>query len=282
MRPAILLLIALAILCAVLVLGLRRSPAGTPSRMPSIWATLRVCSDPNNLPFSNVRQEGFENRLADLIARDAGTRVEYTWWAQRRGFLRNTLNAGVCDVVIGYPEGGDMVRTSTPYYRSTYVFVTRRSRRLRIQSFDDERLRRLRIGVQLVGDDGADTPPAHALSPRGVIANVVGFSVYGDYRTSSPPAAIVGAVARGDVDVATVWGPLAGYFAARQPEPLDLVPVRPSIDDHIPQTFAISMAVRRDDAARLAWLNRFLERRQAEIARILATYHVPRLEGDQP
>jgi mxaJ protein len=277
MTRVALLSLVVAGVCSVLVW---RLADGAAQRVGS-GATLRVCSDPNNLPFSNSRREGFENRLADLLARDLGARVEYTWWAQRRGFLRNTLNAGLCDVVMGYPEGADMVATTAAYYRSTYVFVTRRDRELRIASFDDPRLRDLRVGVQLVGDDGANTPPAHALSRRGVVANVVGYSVYGDYRTDSPPSAIVAAVARGDVDVAAVWGPLAGYFAALQRVPLDLIPVSPPLDDQLPQTFEIAMAVRVDDRARLERLNRFLRERRSEISRILATYHVP-LAGRSP
>jgi mxaJ protein len=238
---------------------------------------LRVCSDPNNLPFSSSRGDGFENRIAELLARDQGTTVEYTWWAQRRGFLRETLNAGKCDVVMGLPWRAEMARTTTPYYRSSYVFVSRAARRLRIKSFDDKVLRRLRIGVQLVGDDGANSPPAHALSRRGIVDNLVGYSVYGDYRDNSPPSKIVSAVARGDVDVAAVWGPLAGYFAALQSEPLDLVPVQPQIDNNLPQAFDISMAVRRDDHAGWQRLEQFLQRRQAEIGRILDEYHVPRV-----
>jgi mxaJ protein len=276
------LTIVLTAACAFLVwnivsgAGIDRGDHGRP------WNALRVCSDPNNLPFSNAKGEGFENRIAALLARDLGTTVEYTWWAQRRGFIRNTLSAGLCDVVLGYPTGAEMVLTTRPYYRSTYVFVTRASRRLRIRSFDDSRLQQLRVGVQLVGDDGANTPPAHALSRRGVVDNVVGYTVYGDYRTNSPPSAIVSAVAHGDVDIATVWGPVAGYFAARQDVPLDLTPVQPAVDDQLPQTFEISMAVRRDDRAGLARLNRFLIERRQEISRILETYHVPRVAEGRP
>jgi mxaJ protein len=223
-------------------------------------------------------RDGYENRVADLLAGDLGTTVEYTWWAQRRGFLRNTLNAGQCDVVIGYPSHADAVLTTKPYYRSTYVFVTRRVSHVHVRSFDDPTLRTMRIGVQLVGDDGANSPPAHALSRRGIVGNLVGYTVYGDYRTDSPPSEIVAAVARGDVDVATVWGPLAGYFAARQPVPLDLVPVQPQIDGPLPQAFDISMAVRRNDRARLETLEKFLLRHRQEIDAILASYHVPRVD----
>jgi mxaJ protein len=151
---------------------------------------LRVCADPNNLPYSNDRREGFENRLAELVARDLGRDgVHYTWWAQRRGFLRNTLNVAACDVVMGIPSSADAVLTTRPYYQSSYAFVSRADRHLALASLDDPQLRRMRIGVQLVGDDGANSPPAHALSRRGIIRNVVGFSVYGDYAQGSPGVA---------------------------------------------------------------------------------------------
>ncbi len=179
-------------------------------------------------------------------------------------------------MVIGLPHDVDMAKTTQPYYRSTYVFVTRKARGLHIQSFDDAALRQLRIGVQVVGDDGANSPPAHALSRRGIINNLIGYSVYGDYSTDSPPSRIVTAVANGEVDVAAVWGPLAGYFAAEQREPLDIVPVSPHIEGGIPQVFDLSMAVRRNDTGRLAVLEQFLQRRRAEINRILDRYHVPR------
>ena len=244
---------------------------------PGHAAPIRVCSDPNNLPFSNRAGEGFENRIAELVARDRGTTVQYTWWAERRGFLRNTLNAGSCDVVMGYPAHADAVATTRPYYRSTYVFVSRRSAHLRIRSLDDPVLRRVRVGVQLMGDDGANSPPAHALSRRGIIQNVVGYTVYGDYRHPNPASDIVTAVARGDVDVAAVWGPLAGFFASRQRVPLDLTPVTPRLDGALPQVFAISMAVRKRDATRLRMLDDVIARHQREIARILDEYHVPRV-----
>jgi mxaJ protein len=156
--------------------------------------------------------------------------------------------------------------------------VTRASRHLRIRSFDEPTLRKLRIGVQLVGDDGANSPPAHSLSRRGIVANLVGYTVYGDYRTNSPPSEIVAAVARGDVDVATVWGPLAGYFAALQSVPLDLVPVQPQLDGPLPQAFDISMAVRKGDTARLRQLDDLLQRHRRDVDAILARYHVPRVD----
>jgi mxaJ protein len=260
-------------LVLVLAVGTVDVPVVGAAVQPS--PPLRVCSDPNNLPFSNRRGEGFENAIAERLARDLGTTVQYTWWPQRRGFLRRTLDAGTCDVVLGLPAGTGPAATTVPYYHSTYVFVTRRARRLHVRSFDDPALRTLRIGVQLVGDDGMNSPPAHALSARGIVANLVGYSVYGDYRTDSPPSAIVTAVARGEVDVAAVWGPLAGYYARDSAEPLDLTPVAPRQEGVLPQAFGIAMAVRRTDAARVPRLNQFIRERRREIASILATYHVP-------
>ena len=141
---------------------------------------LRVCADPNNLPFSNQRGEGFENRIAEIVAEELGATVAYTWWAQRRGFVRNTVNAGACDLIPGTVFGADGLRTSRPYYRSSYVFLTRADRGPDVESLDDPALRTATIGVQLVGDDGSNTPPAHALARRGVVNNVRGFMVYGD------------------------------------------------------------------------------------------------------
>ena len=240
---------------------------------------LRVCADPNNLPFSNRAGEGFENKLAALLADDRQARLEYTWWAQRRGFIRNTLQAGSCDVVMAVPHGFEPTRTSRPYYRSTYVFASRRDRVTGLGSLDDPRLAALRIGVQMIGDDFANSPPAHALARRGLVSNVVGFPVYGDYAKPSPLADIMTAVERGDVDAAVVWGPAAGYFARRSVHRLTLTPITPRADGPLPFEFAIAMGVRRDDPALQAELDDFIARRRADIERILDAYGVPRVES---
>jgi mxaJ protein len=256
----------------VLSLG---SVAAAGARAPE----LRVCADPNNLPFSNSKGEGFENRIAELVARDMGARVKYTWWAQRRGFIRNTLNASECDVVIGVPASFDLTAVTAPYYRSSYVFVSRTDRHLGVRSFDDPVLHRLRIGVQLVGDDGANTPPVHALGARGIRGNLKGYLVYGDYRKANPPSAIIDAVAKGDIDLAIAWGPLAGYFANRQGTPLDIVPVSPQIDlPFLPEVFDISMGVRRQDKALRDRLDGIIEREKEPIQAILDSYHIPRID----
>ncbi len=245
---------------------------------PAPVRELRVCADPNNLPYSNRKEEGFENRLAEMVARDLHARLVYTWWPQHRGFIRNTLKAGTCDVMMGLPSSVELASTTRPYYRSTYVFVSRRDRGIDVRSFDDPVLRKLRIGVQMIGDDGTNSPPAHALANRGIVNNIKGYSVYGDYSQPNPPARVVEAVARGDVDMAVVWGPLAGYFAPRQKVPLELVPVSPQIDrPFLPFVFDVSMAVRRGDDKLHAELDSFIERRQPEINALLDRYGVPRV-----
>jgi mxaJ protein len=248
--------------------------AGTPAAR-----VLRVCADPNNLPFSDSTGAGFENRIAQLVAQELHARVEYTWWAQRRGFVRNTLSAGECDLLPGIPASFERALRTRPYYRSTYVFVTRRGD-ARVRSFDDPALKRLRIGVSIVGDDYAATPPVHALLARGVPASHLrGYTVYGDYREPSPPARVVDAVARGDVDVAVAWGPLAAWAARRSPRPLAIAPVSPQIDlPFMPFVFDIAMGVRRTDPALRDSIDAILVRRRASIDSVLAEYGVPRLD----
>ncbi|HEX2554278.1 MAG TPA: substrate-binding domain-containing protein [Microvirga sp.] len=239
---------------------------------------LRVCADPNNLPFSNEAGEGFENRLAALVAEELGAELRITWWAQRRGFLRSTLKAEACDLVAGLPANLEGVRTTAPYYRSSYVFVTRADGP-EIASLNDPVLRTLTIGVHLVGDDGSNTPPAHALARRGLVENVRGFMLTADYREPNPPARILEALARGEIDVAVVWGPLGGYFAGRAAVPLKVTPVRPAFDGpKLPMVFDISMAVRKDDEALRHEVDAALLRRRGDVDRILAEFGVPRLD----
>jgi mxaJ protein len=240
---------------------------------------LRVCADPNNLPFSNDRGEGMENKLAELIGRELQAELTYVWHAQRRGFFRETLNAGRCDLAPGVMFGMEMLRTTAPYYRSSYVFVSRAENQP-IASLDDPALRELRIGVQLVGDDGANTPPAHALARRGITANVRGYTLYGDYAQPNPPARIIEAVAKGEIDVALAWGPLAGFFAPRQTAALTITPIMPQIDGpRLPMAFDIAMGVRRDDGSLGDEINAALNRRRTEVDAIIAAYGVPRLDS---
>lgn len=264
----------------VLVLALPVLLAGGPAREPP--RVLRVCADPNNLPFSNAAREGFENRIAAVLARDMGATLSYTWWAQRRGFIRNTLAARRCDVVMGVPATDGMVLTTAPYYASTYVFLSRRDRGLHISSFDDPVLRRVRIGIHLIGDDYTNPPPAHALGRRGIARNVTGYPIYGDYSKPNPPARLVDAAARGEVDVAILWGPFAGYFAPREGVPMTITPVSPRMDPPgLPFVFRISLGVRPDDRALKSELERALTRHRSEIHRILRDYGVPLVDDTE-
>jgi len=239
---------------------------------------LRVCADPNNLPFSNERGEGFENKIAELIADELGVTLSYTWWAQRRGFIRNTLNTGSCDLVTGTTNGIEMLRTTLPYYRSGYTFVTRQDGP-KVSSLDDPILHNLRIGIQLVGEDGANPPPSEALARRGIVDNVRGYLVYGDYREQNPAAAIMDAVAKGEIDVAIVWGPVAGYFAGREIVPLKVALVTPQNDGpRVPMVFDINMGVRRDDPTLRDEINAALSKLRPKIDAVLANYGVPRAD----
>jgi quinoprotein dehydrogenase-associated probable ABC transporter substrate-binding protein len=235
-----------------------------------------VCADPENLPFSNQKLEGFENKIAALIAQEFGASLSYVWWGQRHGFIRNTMNATLeearCDVVIGVPVGYDLVQTTKPYYRSTYVFVYPRGKGLQIKTLDDPILKRLKIGVHLLGDDYTNPPPVHELAKRGVVDNVVGFDTF--YSAQNPPSRIVDAVASGKVGVAIVWGPAAGYFVSRQAVPLEVVAI-PSGKGDLPFAFDIAMGVRRGDNALASRLEDVLYKKRAEIQKILKDYGVP-------
>jgi mxaJ protein len=240
--------------------------AASPAR------ALRICADPDNLPYSNEAGEGFDDAVAELLAADLGMSTEYTWWAQRRGFIRHTLKAGRCDVVLGVPRELDAVATTRSYYRSSYVFVTRRDRGLDLRSLDDDRLATLIVGVPLVGDDGANPPPVRALAERGIVDNVRGFPVYADRgRVPAPIDAVVG----GTIDVAILWGPIAAHHAARASAPLTVSPIEPSAGGDT-MSFDVSIGVRKGDAALRAELDRALERNEDEIGAILEARGVPR------
>ncbi|HEU4982610.1 MAG TPA: substrate-binding domain-containing protein [Acidobacteriaceae bacterium] len=241
-------------------------------------ATLRVCADPNNMPFSNRAEQGFENQLANLIAKDLGMTVQYYWFPQRSSFFKKTLNAGHCDIVMGLPSGMDDADTSIPYYRSSYVFVSRRDRHLNIKSMDDPRLHHLRIGVHTTGDGEGSLPPVNALISRGIVHNLVGFNIYGRLDEKNPPADLIRAVENNKVDIAIAWGPMAGYFARHSPVPLQVTPVDVvSPDPKIPFTFAISMGVRRGDSQLLQRLNSEIQQHRPRIHRLLESYGVPLL-----
>jgi quinoprotein dehydrogenase-associated probable ABC transporter substrate-binding protein len=239
---------------------------------------LRVCADPNNLPYSNEQQQGFENQLADLIAKDMRMKVEYFWFPQRSAFFKRTLNSGACDVVMGVPSGMEDAATTRPYYRSTYVFISRRADDLHIHSFDDPRLRTLKVGVHVLGEQDDSLPPVHALVKRGIVRNLVGFSIFGNLNEENPPSDLVKAVESKRVDVAVAWGPMAGYFARHSAVPLDITPVTSDpMQPQLPFSFDIGIGVREGDIALKQRLNAELEHLQPEIEQLLRAYGIPQL-----
>ncbi len=240
---------------------------------------LRVCADPDNRPFSSQLQDGFENKLAELIARDLGAELVYTWWPHQRGLVRRVLNAERCDVLVGVPTGYDPVLWTRPYYRTSYVMAYRTDRGLGITSLDDPALRQLRIGVHV------NTPPSEALARRGMIGeNVVGYPLYFDsrYHPEDYPGKMIEDLIAGKIDVAMVWGPIAGYFTKkRAPSSLTVLPLRER-DPGSPFAFDISMGVRKGDQALKARLEAALDRRRAEIRQILDDFGVPVLDPVPP
>jgi len=231
-------------------------------------AELRVCAEPDNLPFSHENQSGFENRIARILARDMGAGLAFEWQPQRRGFVRKTLGSGLCDVWMGVPAGFERVLTTKPYYRSTYVFVYGARP---LKSFDDPGLASLRVGVQLPGNDGAATPGGYALAAKGAVENVHGYPIYGEH-----PAAerIVDAIARGELDAGVVWGPAAGFFA--RTKHLGVAPASaPKELEAMPFEFSIAIGVKHGNRELRDQLDAALDRRKSEIRAVLDEFAVP-------
>jgi mxaJ protein len=234
---------------------------------------LRVCADPNNLPYSNQRLEGFENKIAELVAKELGATLSYYWWPHQRGLVRNTLGAERCDVLIGIPKGFDPVLSTKAYYRTGYVIAYRKDSGFRVGSLDDPVLKRIKIGVH------RDTPPLQALAQRDIIGeNVVRYSLFYDWvhpeeQLGKPIQDLIA----GEIDVAMAWGPTVGYYIKKYSASfLEVVPLQ---DDgpYIPMVFDISMGVKRGNKMLKAQLEEVLRNKQAEIRTILEDYGVPLL-----
>jgi mxaJ protein len=236
---------------------------------------LKVCGDPNNMPFSNEKRQGLENKIAEVIAKDLGMRVVYTWWPHQRGLVKRVLNTGRCDVLIGIPKGYDLVLWTKPYYRTGYVIAYRKDRIAPVRSLDDPALRRLKIGVLI------NTPPHDALGQRGLTGdNIVGYQLMFDskFHPEDYPGKAVEDLIAGKIDVALVYGPIAGYFQKKKKAPfLELVPLEDRREGGIRYSFEISMGVRKADKELKARLEEALARRQAEIRKVLEGYGVPLL-----
>jgi len=265
-RPAIL---AIWLVLVPALLGARAGRASADSHKE-----LRVCGDPNNLPFSNEKREGIENKIADVIARDLGATVIYTWWPHQRGLVKRVLNTGRCDVMLGIPKGYDPVLWTRPYYRTGYVMVYRADRGLKLRSLDDPALKTLKIGVQV------NTPPHDALGQRGIVGdNVVGYQLMFDsnFHAEDYPGKVVEDLIAGQVDVALVWGPIAGYFVKKKGARLEVVPLEDRPESTNRFAFDISFGVRKGNQELKARLEDALARRHDEIEHILEDYGVPLL-----
>jgi quinoprotein dehydrogenase-associated probable ABC transporter substrate-binding protein len=234
-------------------------------------SALRVCADPSNLPFSNEKGEGFENKIAELLASELGVPVRYTWYPDTVGFVRNTLRARKCDLIIGTASGSELVQNTNPYYRSAFGLVYRKESSLAITSLDDPTLQSLEIGII------AGTPPATLLAQKGLLGHVHSYQLFVDTRFEHPAQDLVHDVAAGKVDVGIVWGPIAGYFAKQETTPLVVVPLR-SEGSPMHLDFRITMGVRPNEPEWKRQVNDLIRKKQPEITRILLDYGVPLLD----
>ena len=255
---------------------------GMPYRTPD-QKEFKVCADPENMPYSNQKGEGFENKIAELLAKDLGKELTYEFWLDRQGFLRNTINAQRCDVIMGMGSDVDNLRTSKPYYRSGYVFVYRKSSNYNIKDWDSPDLRKGIIGI--VGE----SPPTSTLRDHDLMGNAHPYRIQRDLNF--PPSLMIDDLVAGKNDIAIIWGPIGGYFAKQSKEPLVVVPIpefkseRNSFDTQKGKSeFNISVAVRKKDKDRMEMIQGALDRNQSKIMKILDDYgipHVPVVLGDK-
>jgi mxaJ protein len=240
-------------------------------------AEFKVCADPDNMPYSNVKQEGFEDKIAELLAQDLGKKLSFTYAYNRQGFLRNTLSANRCDVVMSTTSDIDSMRTSKPYYRSGHVFVYKTSSGYNIKDWDSPDLRKAVIGV--VGQSPATRP----LADHGLMGNARPYRMQRDLNL--PPSYMIDDLVKGDIDVAILWGPIGGYYAKQSKEPLVVVPIPEYEQSNIKgkEYWNISVGVRKKDKERMVMIQGALDRNQDKILKILDDYGIPHvsvIEGD--
>lgn len=238
---------------------------------------LRVCADPHNLPFSNEKGEGFENKLAEFMAQKLGKKLAYTFFPQATGFVRMTLGSHRCDVILGFPQGDDLAQGTNPYYRTSYALITKDGSELAdVTTMADERLKSKRIGIV------AGTPPGTAMAANGLMRNAKPYPLVIDTRIDSSAQAMVRDVSSGEIDAGVLWGPMAGYYAKQANPPLRVVPLVK--DKSGPQlAYRIGMGVRPADQNWKRLLNKFIQENQPEINKILLDFGVPLLdENDRP
>jgi quinoprotein dehydrogenase-associated probable ABC transporter substrate-binding protein len=237
---------------------------------------LRVCADPHSMPFSTQKGEGFENKIAELMAQKLDKSLDYAWYPQSVGFIRNTLYAHKCDVIMGFPQGGDLAQSTNPYYRTTYALVSKQGSGLDgLDALADPRLKGKRIGVV------AGTPPATYLAMNGLLGTVKGYQLVVDTRVDSPAEDMMKDLEAGTIEIGILWGPFAGYLA-RQKGNLTVTPLTKETGG--PRlAYRIAMGVRATDQEWKRQLNRLIGTMQPDLNRILASYGVPLLDdNDRP
>src|SRR5215469_13861329 len=232
---------------------------------------LKVCADPNNLPFSNEKKEGFENKIAELLGARLDLKVDYVWFPQVIGFVRNTLQAHLCDLVIGTVAGDDTMQSTNPYYFTTHVMLYRSDREIGFSGPEDPRFATLRLGVV------AGTPPADLLVRYDLMAHAKPYALMVDTRFESPTHEMVQDIVNGTIDVGFLWGPIAGYYRKHDAMPLTLVPLK-SEPNAARMAYHIAMGVRANEPEWRRRINAAILKRQAEITVILRDYGVPLLD----
>ena len=232
----------------------------------------RACGDPRNLPFSNDKGEGFENKLAELFAAKLGKRLSYTYYPQATGFVRKTLGEYHCDIIMGFPQGDEQAQVTIPYYRTTYALVTKRGSGLEdVTSIDDPKLKEKRIGIV------ARTPPSTNMAMNGLLARAKSYPLFIDTRADSSAQAMIEDLTKGDIDCGILWGPMAGYYASKADPPFVVIPLTKEKTGP-PMTFRIGMAVRPADQEWKRTLNKLIMENQAEINKLLISYNIPILD----
>jgi quinoprotein dehydrogenase-associated probable ABC transporter substrate-binding protein len=264
-----------AALLTAAVFGLSGQAAALPQEAPAASVELidpkvfRVCSDPRNLPFSNEKSEGFENKLAELLAAKLGKSLAYTWYPNSMGFVRNTLGSYKCDVIMGFPQGDDIAQITNPYYATSYALVYKPGTGLDgAASLADPRLKDKRLGIV------AGTPPSNAMLANGLMTRAKPYPLVIDTRVDSSARDMIRDIEDGTVDAGVLWGPMAGYFAQHSEPKLAIAPL-----EGPRMSFMIGMAVRHSDQEFKRLLNRLIQENQAEIDALLASYGVPLLDA---
>lgn len=264
-----------AIALLLVAAGVRHASA---QHLPDLVTTdvLRVCGDPANMPFSQRKEDGFENRIAAIIGDELKVKVRYYWLTQGPGFVRNTLGTGLCDLIMGSASGVDLVQNTNPYYRSAYVLISRRGELAGVKRLDDPKLKGRAIGV--IGG----TPPVNRMGEVGLVGAMKAYAPYqfdAARKHQTVSAEVIADLAEGRIDAAILWGPAAGWLAKQSGTAMDVVPLLEE-PDRPPLTFRIAMGVRIEENDWKRTLNTVLRKRRADIEKVLRDFEVPLLEDE--